>query len=92
MESLDTDYLTAGATYIETASADSSTEVSSAQYVAAATAMMVSAANEAGGFDFLDSSTPLTAGDPGYEEFTQAEAFLVAGGYSDFTELLSAGE
>ena len=62
-------------------------EISDSQYIIAGATLMMSAAEDAGGFEIFE--TEPSSGDPGFDDFTAAMEFLSAAGIEDFGELLS---
>jgi hypothetical protein len=83
LEDLDTELIAEGADHIQTA-IDAGAEVSDTQYVIAGAALLTTAVELAGGFDEVGA---LTEGDPGFEEFQDAEAYFTAGGATDLLDM-----
>jgi len=84
---LDLDLIDAGAAFVTSAAAVEGAEISDSQYIIAGAALMMSAAEDAGGFEIFE--TEPSSGDPGFDDFTAAMEFLSAAGIEDFGELLS---
>ena len=83
LDSLDLDLIADGASHVQAAE-DAGAEVSDTQYVIAGAALLTSAVELAGGFEQVGE---LTEGDPGYEEFQDAEAYFTAGGAADLLDM-----
>ena len=86
-ESLDTDLISAGASYVQTASADEDADISDTQYVIAGAALVASAAEEAGGFDIFED--PPDEGEAGYEAYSDATEFFSEAGIEDIQDLFT---
>jgi len=87
-ESFDADLVTAGATYVQQASADTNATITPSQYQIAGAALLASAAEQSGsGFDIINS--PPAEGDAGYQDYQDALSFLELGGLDDLTTLFS---
>ncbi len=82
---LDFVMISAGATHVQnavTAIEDgTSGEVTETQYIIAGASLLVSAANDAGGFENLDSLS--SSQEPGYDDYEDAKLFLSSGGIDD---------
>ena len=87
LEDLDLSLIDAGADYVRSASEVEGAEISDTQYIIAGATLMMSAADEAGGFEIFE--TEPSEGDAGYDEFTEAMDFLSAAGIEDFSDLLT---
>ncbi len=85
--SLDVDLIEQGASYVQSASNDENAQISDTQYLIAGAALLASVAEQANGFDIIE--TPPSSGDPGYEDYQDAMSFLSAGGIDDLSDLFS---
>ena len=84
---LDLSMIDAGADYVRSASEVEGAVISDTQYIIAGATLMMSAAEEAGGFEIFE--TEPAVGDAGYDDFTDAMEFLSAAGIEDFSDLLT---
>ena len=85
LASLNLDLISDGAGHVQDA-VDAEGEVTEAQYILAASALIAGAAEKAGGFEEMAT---LTSGDPGYDDLQDAEAFLQAAEATDLLEMFS---
>ena len=82
LENLDLDLISEGAEHLVNAAEaeDGEVEITDTQYAIAGAVLIAGAAEEAGGFENLESLEP---GDAGYEEYQDAQEFLELGGVED---------